>query len=270
MEDKTPDSSPAPSKGYQKKVIPPSSQPTPVKKPVADYSSPKAKQLPLFIEALESGNIDGVKKFIEEGINVNISRNGVTPLMIAASKGLVEIAEVIIQAGANVNESGDEGWTALHKAALDQKDAAICDLLMASGINVDLKDKSGKTALQLAEEKGHRDVALCIKKHQAALGADALEWEQFLAAPDGKPYRQKLLHERLTLYGNFLWLPPVALAVAGFGFGWVIGARALASFIGLALGLIADGVYYGMERKVRAYLADYEPLPYLNIHVLRE
>ena len=266
MEDKTP----GPSKGYQKQVkAPPNSQPSPAHKTPADYSSPKAKQFLLFLEALESGNVDSVKNFIEDGVNVNISHSGVTPLMIAASKGLVEIAKMIIQAGANVNEQNDEGWTALHKAASDQNKSSIVALLMESGINLDLKNKSGKTALQLAEENGHRDIAHSIKKHQAAQKADVFEWEQFLATADGKPYRQNKLHERLTLYGSSC-SSPLVLGAAGFGIGYAIGVRVVASFIGVALGLLVDGVYYIMEWKVRTYLADYEPLPYLNIHMLRE
>ena len=135
-----------PSKGYQKQVKKDETHPPSKTKGSShpDYSSPAAKKWPRFVEAIESGNAEAVKQFIEEGINVNVIRDGVTPLMIAASKGMKEIAEVILQAGVNINERSDDGSTALHKAAFEQADAGIVDLLMESGIDVEAKNKSGK------------------------------------------------------------------------------------------------------------------------------
>ncbi len=64
MEQKTPNSS----KGYQKQVNmniqPPSSS---KKKETHDYSSPTAKKIPLFMDALAIGDISAVQKFIHFG-----------------------------------------------------------------------------------------------------------------------------------------------------------------------------------------------------------
>jgi len=120
---------PGPAKGYQKQV---KKAPPPKLKAnrTTDYSSPMAKKWPQFLDALESGNVDGVKQIIDEGLNVNVLRDGVTPLMIATSKGQTEIAEVILQAGVNINAKSDDGETALHKAAFDQEETGVVQLLM--------------------------------------------------------------------------------------------------------------------------------------------
>ena len=125
MEQKTPNSS----QGYQKQINKNIQPPSPSKKKEThDYSSPTAKKIPLFMDAISSGDLSVVQKFIEEKMNVNITRSGVTPLMLAASTGHPEIVKAILQAGANINEKSDDGWTALHKAAYDQKETAVVEL----------------------------------------------------------------------------------------------------------------------------------------------
>ena len=110
MEQKTPISS----QGYQKKITKNIQPPSPSKKKEThDYTSPMAKKIPLFMDAISSGDLSAVQKFIEEKMNVNISRSGETPLMLAASKGHAEIVQEILQAGANINEKNDEDSTHL-------------------------------------------------------------------------------------------------------------------------------------------------------------
>ncbi len=260
-----------PSKGYQKQVkkTDKDARPKPKANVKVDYSSPTAKKWPLLLEALQKGDLEAVKTLIEEGVNVNLIRDGVTPLMIASSAGRTEIAEAILQAGVNVNEKSDDGWTALHKAAFDQKGPAIVDLLMQSGIDVEAKNKSGKTALNLAGEKGHREIVRAIKKHQAQLGIDAQEWEDFLNSSEGKPYKRQKLYETLTLYSKLLWLPPLVLGGAGLFLGYLLGVVILSAFIGIIVGLLVDFAYYYLDTSTRKYLDNIGPLPELDIHTLR-
>ncbi|HXY54772.1 MAG TPA: ankyrin repeat domain-containing protein [Nitrospirota bacterium] len=264
---------PGPSKGYQKKPKKEGKDlpaPKPKKSYNPDYALAAAKKWSSFTEALESGNISAVEQLIKEGFNVNITRDGLTPLMVAASKGKTEIAEVILQAGVNINARGDDGRTALHKAAYDQTGTNIIDLLLHSGIELDAKDKSGKTALQLAEEKGHHDIARAIKKHQQQLHVDALEWKDFLNSPEGKPFKQKKLYDSLTSYAMFWWLPPVALGGLGLLLGLLSGAVILWVFIGAVAGLLVDLAIFLWQKKIGTYLDGIGPLPELDIHILRE
>jgi ankyrin repeat protein len=265
---------PGPAKGYQKKTKKEGKDAKPLSKASPgkynpDYASPTAKKWPRLIEALESGNVSVVKQLIEEGINVNVSRDGVTPLMVAASKGQTEIAEVLIQAGVNVNARRDDGWTALHKAAFDQSETGIVDLLLQSGIDFEAKDKSGKTALNVAEEKGHRDIARVIKKHQEKLRVDAREWEDFLNTPEGKPFKQKRIHDSLTSYTGLWWLPPLVLGGVGLLLGLFFGVVILSFIIGIISGLLIDLSIFLWQKKIGINLDDLGPLPELDIHILR-
>ncbi len=264
---------PGPSKGYQKQIKKDVPKARPLSKAKGssqpDYSSSAAKKWPLFLEAVESGNVDVVNKLIEEGLNVNVSRDGTTPLMLAASKGRLEIAEAIIQAGANVNARSDAGWTALHMAAFDQKQSDIIDLLMQSGVDIEARNKAGKTALLLAEEKGHRDIVRVIKANLQKLRVDAQDWETFLTTQEGRPYQQKRRYESLTLLFKFWWLPPLVLAGASLLLGYLVGVAVLAGIIGLAAGFLLGLTILFMEKKLRTYLAEIGPLPYLDIHIVR-
>jgi ankyrin repeat protein len=262
--------SPGPSKGYQKQVQKTETNAPKKSKPTVDYSSPTAKKWPLMLSALESGDLEAVKKYIEEGVNVNVLRAGVTPLMIAASKGHVDVAEAILQAGVNINERSDDGRTALHMAASDQPDTAIVDLLLQSGIDSDAKSKSGTTALNMAEDKGHRDIVRIIKKHQQQLQADAREWDEFLNTPEGNPYKQKRRYESLSSVFYLWWIPPLTLGLVGVLPGLFLGVAVIGAVIGTVCGLLVDLSLFLWQKKTRAYLDSIEPLPVLDIHILRE
>lgn len=267
-------SAPGPSKGYQKKTAteaPP--EPKPKRDPNAqgglDYSSPTAKKWPLLLAALESNNAVAVSQLIEEGINLNVKRDGVTPLMLAASKGRTEIAEVILQAGVNINEKDDDGWTALHKAAFDQTGTGIIDLLMQSGIDSEAKNRSGKTALQLAEEKNHGDIVRLIQKSLLQKKIDAKEWEDFLITPEGKPFEQSRRYDSLALLFKLWWIPLLFLVIAGMLIGFMFGIMKIAAAIGATAGILAGAGILLLEWKIRTYLDRIGPLPYLDIHIVR-
>jgi ankyrin repeat protein len=60
------------------------------------------------IEAAGSGNVETVKRLLEQGVDVNVSSaNGVTPLIAAAYNNQIEIAELLIDAGADFNVKDD-------------------------------------------------------------------------------------------------------------------------------------------------------------------
>ncbi len=261
---------PGPVKGYQKQIKK-EEKPARPPKPKGNYApSPTAQKWPALVEAIEQGKAEAVKKLIEEGINVNLSRNGVTSLMLAASKGNTEIAEIILQAGVNINARDDDGCTALHKAVVDQAGTAIIELLMHSGIDAAAQNNAKKTALMLAEEAKHRDIVALMKKDQLNAEADAREWREFLNSPEGRPFQQKKLHETLTAVSKFLWLPPAALGIAGFLLGALFHAVILSGTIGLALGLLASLIAFALHWKTGRYLDGLGPLPYLDINIVRE
>lgn len=77
------------------------------------------------IVAISKGDIEIVKKFIEYGADVNERSNGMTPLMIAARYNKVEILKILISKGARLNEKDENGYTALKYAELSNATEAI-------------------------------------------------------------------------------------------------------------------------------------------------
>lgn len=70
---------------------------------------------PLFV-AISKGDVATVKKFVEYGVNVNESKNGMTPLMYAARYNNAEIAKFLIEKGADISAKDNNGYTALKLA----------------------------------------------------------------------------------------------------------------------------------------------------------
>ena len=69
--------------------------------------------------AILSDNIEAVKQHIEAGTDLNKkdAMSGSTPLITAASFGKNKIAQVLIDAGADLTVKNNDGATALHTAA---------------------------------------------------------------------------------------------------------------------------------------------------------
>ncbi|MDH4162887.1 MAG: ankyrin repeat domain-containing protein [Nitrospirota bacterium] len=258
--------------GAQPKIKPktkPQPQPKAKSKYIPGQTSVTAQKWPQFREALEAGDLETVKKLIAEGVNANVTRDGSTPLFIAASAGRRDLAETLIQAGANVNAKDPDEWTALHKAAFDQAGTDIVEYLLHSGVDVNALTVSKKTALQLAEESGHGEVAKYIKKHLQALQADAAEWTAFLNTPEGLPFKQKKLLETIDGAFRFWWAPPAALLPAGLLFGLIFGSAGWGGVIGLVCGVLVDVAALVLQSRAGSYLAQFEPLPFLDMQVLR-
>lgn len=87
------------------------------------YKSPASLSV-----AISKGDIEMVKKFIEEGTNVNKKSNGMTLLMYAARYNKVEIIEYLLQKGADRDIKDSQGFTALKHAELSNAIDAIAVL----------------------------------------------------------------------------------------------------------------------------------------------
>jgi len=108
--------------------------------------------------AAEDGDVAALTEYLREGVYVDATQEGLTPLHHAASKGRELAAEMLIDWGANVNAPTLDGQTPLHLAAVNGHDGLVGRLL-DHGAKVDLKAGSGNTALHLAAQKGHKAIA---------------------------------------------------------------------------------------------------------------
>ena len=88
---------------------------------------------------------------------------GLTVLSVASMSHHVNIVELLLEKGANVNGRNRDGSTPLHVAVKnDRLDAAR--ILIAWGAEVNTRDKDGKTPLALA---GNRQLLDLLRQHRA-------------------------------------------------------------------------------------------------------
>jgi hypothetical protein len=100
-----------------------------------------------------------------------------TPLMMAALKGHLGIAQLLIERGADVNKTG---WAPLHYAATGGQ-VALIQLLLEHHAYIDAESPNGTTPLMMAAQYG----TLAAVKALLAAGADpALKNQLGLTAED--------------------------------------------------------------------------------------
>lgn len=92
-----------------------------------------------YVQDAENGDIDAVKQFINNGINIDV-RNQLshTALMRAAYGGHPEVVKFLIENGADVNLSTWEGHTSLYFAVIENR-VEIAELLIENGADVNIE-----------------------------------------------------------------------------------------------------------------------------------
>lgn len=75
--------------------------------------------------------------------------DNVTPLEAAFSKGRTRIMEMLIEAGANVNQKGRAGMTLLHRAC-QKNDVEMIKFLVSQGADIKATNNEGLTPDQLS------------------------------------------------------------------------------------------------------------------------
>ena len=110
-----------------------------------------------------------VKRLISDGADVNMTDDGWTPLMAAAEQGHVELAKLLIKHNAQVNVKDKNGKTALDVACFYGWDELI-DLLLAKGCDITLSYNHGLASLMSAVMKGHQTIAEILTKQEFGIG----------------------------------------------------------------------------------------------------
>ena len=130
--------------------------------------------------AVISGNLEAVKQHIAAGTDLNTPDpfGGSSPLITAALFGNEEIAKALLDAGAKVNFTNNEGSTALHTAAFFCE-TEIVKLLLENGADKTIKNQYDSTPLAsvqgpFADVKG---VYVMMEKQLSPMGF-SLDLEQ--------------------------------------------------------------------------------------------
>lgn len=111
------------------------------------------------MDACRVGDIETVKRVINEGVIVNIhgTLSGRTPLHWATMYKHTSIVKLLLDAGANPNIVNFCCNTPLHLASMGGK-TSIVKLLLEAGTNVNKVGYNGETSLYLASSSGHIEV----------------------------------------------------------------------------------------------------------------
>ena len=116
------------------------------------------------MRAAKNGDAAAIRLLLDHGADVNArQKNGTTALMFAAGLGfgtgtfandyateaqLLESVKVLVAAGADVNAVNEAGETPLHFGAHASDD--IVTFLAENGAKLDVKDKQGRTPVEMA------------------------------------------------------------------------------------------------------------------------
>lgn len=148
------------------------------------------------LEKVAANDISGLQSLIG-GLKLNsvdfADENGMTALQHACYKGNKDIAQILLDQGADVNSGKHEhGYTALHFAALSGN-TDLCQLLLAAGAKLHATNSVGRTASQMAAFVGNHACVAVINNFVPRAEVDyytvphGLEKEPrlppFLAAP---------------------------------------------------------------------------------------
>jgi ankyrin repeat protein len=94
-------------------------------------------------------------------VNVNKLIGGMTPIMLAASRGSVEIIDLLFTQGADPNKRGSAERTAL-QYAVEKNHVEVAKRLLAYGADIDAFDNGRLTPLIMAADRGFTELALIL------------------------------------------------------------------------------------------------------------
>lgn len=176
---------------------------------------------PLLHSALGYGHIDVAKVLIVNGTNIdqkNIcsplgGRVGATPLIRAVEQGRGTFVSFLLDNGADISATDEDGGTSLHRAA-SAGHAKLMNVLITRGIDVSTKDHFGRTALHYAARKEQTDVVQILLENDASVLAE--DWTGKTAFHEAAAHEcesvLKILLERIGKeYEAERWLAPVRL-----------------------------------------------------------
>lgn len=111
--------------------------------------------------AAADNNYEIAELLINNGADVNqgtkVSSSQSTAIAIPCQEGYLEIVELLVKNGANVNHAGFRDFTPIRIAAMNDH-LEIVKYLAANDANIDKKAMDGATPLEHAASKGHFEI----------------------------------------------------------------------------------------------------------------
>ncbi|XP_050713856.1 caspase-1-like isoform X1 [Eriocheir sinensis] len=144
------------------------------------------------------GNMDGVRKLVRQGTPLDYLEDRRSPLMHAAVSKKVGMVRELLDMGASVDFTNDDGLTALHYAATSGS-LKEAEALLDAGAELEGRTNTGRTPLALACRNGRLPTAKMLQERGADPNArDNTGWTLlFMAARAGSLPVVKWLVEEL-------------------------------------------------------------------------
>ena len=117
-------------------------------------------------EGIHGNDLRKVAWALNLGLGVEAELNGYSPLSLAVLRGNVEVAELLISAGANVNTKDNMGELPLYWAVW-MGNIALAEYLISAGADVNAKNNDGESPLSLATLWDKVEMKSLLKKHGA-------------------------------------------------------------------------------------------------------
>lgn len=118
---------------------------------------------PPLVYAVRTLEFPTIKALVESGSDANLADNlGVTPIMVARDLATVQF---LLKSKAKVNWQDSNGWTPLmwQTTSRETEAARIVEELIRAGAKLGIKNKEGKTAIELANDQELKEILL---RHQ--------------------------------------------------------------------------------------------------------
>ncbi len=110
-----------------------------------------------FLKAVRQGKTKEVEQLLSQDptlLNQKTKERGLTALHIASRKAQVETVELLLDKGAPINETSQDGSTALHYAFQNSVNAfAVSRILLEAGIDASIQNDKGQTAWAVVDQK---------------------------------------------------------------------------------------------------------------------
>jgi len=134
----------------------------------AEASADSRGESPLYLATL-LGDKKLAETLIDRGVDINYAGAGVGPWETALHSAIAEkhrdIAELLINKGANVNARNRSARTPLHFLAGYMDDRKLAELMIKHGADVNAKDKNSQTPLSFATKAGNSQVADVLRQN---------------------------------------------------------------------------------------------------------
>ncbi|MGC8737428.1 MAG: ankyrin repeat domain-containing protein [Candidatus Hydrogenedens sp.] len=125
-----------------------------------------------YLQRIERNDIEGLKKIVEYYPNfAEIFYFGKAPIHRTIIKHSPEMTSVLVncKVDLNVRGLGIDGFTPLH-LAVQERQINIVDILLKAGADIDARDTRGRTPQELAETLNYPEIAEYIQSYRSKLG----------------------------------------------------------------------------------------------------